>query len=159
WCCWPRWPEPGVRLRWLSIRKRGSIPNGGVRAAHAPAQVRVPVDRAGLRPLNGAAIFPGLAGLIDGGTPAIGVVGLVRGPGAGRFTRLKGLALVPPDDGFQLGGELGDEMLPVPGQLGLGQDALARFLRQMRPGRDYARSQPANEAFILGRIFELLVFH
>lgn len=46
-----------------------------------------PVDRAGLRPIDGVAAFPGLAGFVDGGTPAIGVVGLMGGPGAGALIR------------------------------------------------------------------------
>src|SRR5882757_1913651 len=62
----------------------------------------------------------------------------------------------PLDDGFQLGRELGDEMLPVPGDLRLFQDFLPRLGRQMRPGGNHARTQPAHQAFVFGRISKLV---
>ena len=46
-----------------------------------------PMDRAGQPTVDGASRFPSLARLIDGGTPAIGIVGLMRRPGAFAFRR------------------------------------------------------------------------
>src|SRR5262249_22811494 len=63
------------------------------------------------------------------------------------------------DDAVQLGGQLGDEMLPVPGGLGFGENLLLHLARQMRPGGDDRRSQPAHQAFLFRRIAELFVFH
>src|SRR6185312_14829903 len=68
-------------------------------------------------------------------------------------------AVTTTDYGFQLGGQLGDEMLPVPGGLGFSKDKRPGLLRQMRPGRDHGRPQPAHQALVLGGIAKLLVFH
>src|ERR1700720_4242770 len=51
----------------------------GVRPAPAP------IYRAWLRTVDGAAAFPRLARLVDGIAPAICVIGLVHGAGAGAF--------------------------------------------------------------------------
>src|SRR5690349_11118 len=69
------------------------------------------------------------------------------------------LCVPPPNDGVQLAGQLGDEMLPVPGDLGFGENLLLHLARQMRPGADHRRSQPAHQAFFLGGIAKLFVFH
>src|SRR5579871_6197507 len=50
-------------------------------------------------------------------------------------------------------------MLAVPGKLGLVEDADARLFRQIGPCRDHARAEPAHQAFLFRRIFELLLFH
>ena len=62
------------------------------------------------------------------------------------------------DDGRHLVGQFGHGVFAVPGDLGLGEDRLLHFARQIGPGRDHATAQPAHQAFILGRIFELLFF-
>src|SRR5690242_2748409 len=98
------------------------------------------------RDISAAAIFWELgssAGLTDRR--------IVRGP--------RRLAMPAADDGVQFVGQLGDEMLPVPGELGLGKELLLNIARQVRPDGDHRRTQPAHQALFLGRIAKLLVFH
>src|ERR1700761_1701378 len=69
------------------------------------------------------------------------------------------LAVPAPDDTVQLGRQLGDKMLPVPGELGLVENLFLHVARQMWPRRDHRRPQPAHQTFVFGRISVLFVFH
>ena len=69
------------------------------------------------------------------------------------------LAVPALDDAGQLVGQLGDEMLPVPGDLGLGENLLLHLARNMGPGRHHARTQAAHQTFVFRWILENFFFH